>query len=140
MYTALVLWLLIALPTNISCFASLSWVGLVKSLVIIFPTLNCLNLDATDQKVLQLYPIKLQHIYSCQSSHSFLDKMYSMSSAESLVKFIRSPRTYLLPPHPMLPCKVCVVGPPLCGKTSLANMIAEKYDAMVSTRCIQCLY
>ena len=64
---------------------------------------------------------------------SFMDKMYSMSSPESLVKFVRSPRTYLVPPHPMLPCKVCVLGPPLAGKTILANMIAEKYDAIVST-------
>lgn len=64
---------------------------------------------------------------------SFMDKMYSMSSPESLVKFVRSPRTYLVPPHPMLPCKVCVLGLPLSGKTTLANLIAEKYDAIVSS-------
>lgn len=63
---------------------------------------------------------------------SFMDKMYSMSSPESLMKFVRSPRTYLVPPHPMLPCKVCMLGPPLSGKTTLAHLIAEKYDAIVS--------
>lgn len=61
-----------------------------------------------------------------------MDKMYSMSSAESLVKFVRCPRKYLVPPHPLLPCKVCVLGPPLSGKSTLANLIAEKYDAIVS--------
>jgi len=76
----------------------------------------------------------------------FMDKMYSMSSPESLVKFVRSPRKYLVPPHPMLPCKVCVLGPPLSGKTTLANLIAEIYGATVSiaslgTRCnIHLLY
>ena len=61
-----------------------------------------------------------------------MDKMYSMSSAESLVKFVRCPRKYLVPPHLLLPCKVCVLGPPLSGKSTLANLIAEKYDAIVS--------
>ena len=63
---------------------------------------------------------------------SFMDKMYSMSSAESLIKFVRCPRKYLVPPHPLLPCKVCVLGPPLSGKSTLTNLIAEKYDATVS--------
>ena len=64
---------------------------------------------------------------------SFMDKMYCMSSAKSLVSFVRNPRTYLVPPHPLLPCKVCVLGPPLSGKSTLANLIAEKYDAVVSS-------
>lgn len=63
---------------------------------------------------------------------SFLDKMYSMSSPEALVQFTRNPRAYLLPPHPRIPCKVCVVGPPTSGKSTLAKMVAEKYNAMVS--------
>ena len=58
--------------------------------------------------------------------------MYSMSSAEVLGQFIRSPQTYLLPPNPLIPCKVCVVGPPTSGKSTLSGMIAEKYNAMVS--------
>lgn len=66
-------------------------------------------------------------VYTC----SFLDKMYSMSSPEALVQFTRNPRAYLLPPHPSIPCKVCVVGPPTSGKSTLVRMVAEKYNAMV---------
>ena len=67
---------------------------------------------------------------------SFLDKMYSLSSAEALVQFTRNPRAYLLPPQPRIPCKVCVVGPPTSGKTSLARAVAEKYNATVSKRSL----
>ena len=61
----------------------------------------------------------------------FLDKMYCLSSSEALVQFTRNPRAYLLPPHPRIPCKVCIIGPPTSGKTSLAEMIAQHYNAMV---------
>lgn len=62
-----------------------------------------------------------------------MDKMYCLSSAEALEKFIRSPRTYLLPPHPLVPCKLCVVGPPTSGKSALAQGLANHYKATVST-------
>ena len=62
----------------------------------------------------------------------YLDKMYSLSSAEALKEFIRNPRPYLLPPLPKTPCKICVLGPPTSGKSTLAKQLAEHYDAMVS--------
>ena len=62
----------------------------------------------------------------------FLDKMYSMSSAEALVQFMTNPRVYLKPPNPKIPCKVCVLGPPISGKSTLAKAISSKYNAMVN--------
>ena len=58
--------------------------------------------------------------------------MYSLSSADALTAFIRSPRTYLLPPSPRIPCKICILGPPTSGKTTLAQRLAEHYKAMVN--------
>ncbi|XP_071997899.1 adenylate kinase 9 isoform X2 [Engystomops pustulosus] len=62
---------------------------------------------------------------------SFLDKMYVLSSEESLMKFIQNPRPYLLPPMPLPPCKVAVLGPKFSGKTTLCNLIANKYSGKV---------
>lgn len=67
--------------------------------------------------------------------HRFLDKMYSMSSVEALEKFLMNPRIFLKPPNPQIPCKICVVGPPLSGKSTLARGIASNYNAMVN-ECI----
>ncbi|CAI8010883.1 Adenylate kinase 9 [Geodia barretti] len=64
-------------------------------------------------------------------SVGFLDKVYCLSSSEALVQFTRNPRAYLLPPQPRIPCKVCIIGPPTSGKTSLAEMIAQHYNATV---------
>ena len=61
----------------------------------------------------------------------FLDKMYSMSSDEAFKEFILSPRTFLLPPFPRIPCKICVLGPPTSGKSTMSKMLSEHYDAMV---------
>ena len=57
--------------------------------------------------------------------------MYSLSSAGALTAFIQSPRTYLLQPSPRIPCKICILGPPTSGKTTLAQGLAERYKAMV---------
>ena len=65
-------------------------------------------------------------------SPRFLDKMYSMSTAEALTQFMTNPRPYLKPPNPQIPCKVCVLGPPISGKSTLAKALASKYNAMVS--------
>ncbi|XP_072264855.1 adenylate kinase 9 isoform X2 [Pyxicephalus adspersus] len=62
---------------------------------------------------------------------SFLDKMYLMSSEESLKKFMQNPRPFLLPPMPMPPCKVAVMGPKSSGKTTICNLLAEKYSGKV---------
>lgn len=58
--------------------------------------------------------------------------MYCLSSLDALMDFIRSPRSYLLPPHPQVPTKICILGPPASGKTTLAQAIAEYYHAQVS--------
>lgn len=66
--------------------------------------------------------------------------MYSLSSEEALNDFVSAPRDFLLPPNPKIPCKVCIVGPPLSGKSTLVKSIADKYDAMVSIQCTYELY
>ncbi|XP_064026093.1 adenylate kinase 9 [Pogoniulus pusillus] len=62
---------------------------------------------------------------------SFLGKMYVLSSPEALKTFTSNPRPYLLPPMPLPPCKVMVFGPPLSGRTTICNLIAEKYKGKV---------
>lgn len=62
---------------------------------------------------------------------SFLDKIYLLSSMESMDKFLRNPRPYLLRPNPKPTCKISVLGLPKSGKTSLCYLLAEKYKAKV---------
>ncbi|MGH0164644.1 UNVERIFIED_CONTAM: hypothetical protein FKN15_057830 [Acipenser sinensis] len=77
--------------------------------------------------------LKQGHIIMGKPNFSvgFLDKIYVLSTQEALDKFMSNPRPYLLPPMPRPPCKVVVVGPPSSGKTTLCNLIAEKYGAKV---------
>ncbi|NWV23991.1 KAD9 kinase, partial [Origma solitaria] len=62
---------------------------------------------------------------------SFLGKMYVLSSEEALKKFMLNPRPYLLPPMPVPPCKVFVFGPPLSGRTTMCDVIAQNYKGKV---------
>ncbi|NWS71434.1 KAD9 kinase, partial [Crotophaga sulcirostris] len=62
---------------------------------------------------------------------SFLGKMYILSSPEALKTFMLNPRPYLLPPMPLPPCKVLVFGPPFSGRTTICNLIANKYKGKV---------
>ncbi|NXP56385.1 KAD9 kinase, partial [Heliornis fulica] len=62
---------------------------------------------------------------------SFLGKMYLLSSLEALKTFMLNPRPYLLPPMPLPPCKVLVFGPPFSGRTTICNLIADKYKGKV---------
>ncbi|XP_014663121.1 PREDICTED: adenylate kinase 9-like [Priapulus caudatus] len=66
-----------------------------------------------------------------QFAVSFLDKMYMLSSKEAVERFTENPRYYLLPPNPRIPCKICVLGPPLSGKSTLCEKLAQHYDAVV---------
>ncbi|XP_006881284.1 PREDICTED: adenylate kinase 9 [Elephantulus edwardii] len=68
---------------------------------------------------------------SSDLSVSFLGKMYCLSSEAALKTFLLNPRPYLLPPMPIPPCKVFVFGPQYSGKTTLCNLIAEKYKGQV---------
>ncbi|XP_034265034.1 adenylate kinase 9 isoform X2 [Pantherophis guttatus] len=62
---------------------------------------------------------------------SFLGKMYLLSSEEALKLFMLNPRSYLLPPMPLPPCKVLILGPPLSGKTTLCELLANHYQGKV---------
>ncbi|KAM6280202.1 adenylate kinase 9 [Porphyrio hochstetteri] len=62
---------------------------------------------------------------------SFLGKMYLLSSPKALKTFMLNPRPYLLPPMPLPPCKVLVFGPPFSGRTTICNLIADKYKGKV---------
>ncbi|KAM3861101.1 LOW QUALITY PROTEIN: adenylate kinase 9-like [Diretmus argenteus] len=61
----------------------------------------------------------------------FLDKMYILSSQEAYRKFVMAPRQYLLPPMPMPPCKLSIIGPPQAGKSTLCKLLAQHYGALV---------
>ncbi|XP_007939049.1 adenylate kinase 9 [Orycteropus afer afer] len=77
--------------------------------------------------------LKEGNIYSglADFSVSFLGKMYCLSSEEALKAFSLNPRPYLLPPMPAPPCKLCIFGPQCSGKTTLSNLLAEKYKGQV---------
>ncbi|XP_054857615.1 adenylate kinase 9 isoform X2 [Eublepharis macularius] len=62
---------------------------------------------------------------------SFLGKMYTLSSEEALKTFMLNPRPFLLPPMPLPPCKVIVIGPPFSGRSTLCNAIANYYTGKV---------
>lgn len=63
--------------------------------------------------------------------YRFLDKIYVMSSPDAMEKFLKNPRPFLISPQPRPPCKLCVVGPPLSGKTSNCHLLAQKFNARV---------
>ena len=65
-----------------------------------------------------------------QFSVAFLDKVYCLSSQRAVQLFLRCPRKFLLPPQPMLPCKLAIVGPPLSGVSSLAAELSKYTDAI----------
>ena len=54
-----------------------------------------------------------------------------MSGPEQMELFLKNPRPYLISPQPRPPCKLCVTGPPLSGKTTMAFMLAQKFNARV---------
>ncbi len=56
-----------------------------------------------------------------------------MANEQCLRKFIKNPREYLRQPNPKIPCKLCIIGGSRTGKTTLAKMLAKKYDAKVGS-------
>ena len=96
------------------------------------PTVNCcIHLVVPNHtwkiKVIRrpLFTLRFFHL------SSFLDKLYVMSSNEALAHFMRNPRLYLAPHLPRPPCKVCVLGPPHSGKTTVSRLVAQRYNAKV---------
>ncbi|XP_014328191.1 adenylate kinase 9 isoform X2 [Xiphophorus maculatus] len=61
----------------------------------------------------------------------FQDKLYILSSQDAYQKFITNPRRYLLPPMPRPPCKVCIIGSSLAGKSTMCSLLAQHYGALV---------
>ncbi|XP_032441534.1 adenylate kinase 9 isoform X1 [Xiphophorus hellerii] len=61
----------------------------------------------------------------------FQDKLYILSSQDAYQKFITNPRKYLLPPMPRPPCKVCIIGSSLAGKSTMCSLLAQHYGALV---------
>jgi len=45
--------------------------------------------------------------------------------------FLKNPREYLKAPLPRSPCKICIIGAGLTGKTMLATLLAKKYNGKV---------
>ena len=62
---------------------------------------------------------------------SFLDKIYLMVDELALKAFLKNPRPYLKLPQPRAPCKLSVLGSRYTGKTTLAALLAKKYNARV---------
>uniref|UniRef100_A0A8C5I2P8 Uncharacterized protein n=1 Tax=Gouania willdenowi TaxID=441366 RepID=A0A8C5I2P8_GOUWI len=61
----------------------------------------------------------------------FQDKFYILSSQEAYQKFVTNPRRYLLPPMPRPHCKVSIIGPPLSGKSTISQLLAQHYSAVL---------
>ena len=60
--------------------------------------------------------------------------MYFLSSGQAMSKFLKNPRKYVLPPQPRPPCKLCITGPPCSGKSTIAHLLAQKYNSTVRIR------
>ncbi|CAF2033300.1 unnamed protein product [Rotaria magnacalcarata] len=59
----------------------------------------------------------------------FMDKIFVLSSKESLKEFQKNPRRYIM--QPRAPCKLFLYGPRASGVEQLAQEIAKKYNATV---------
>lgn len=59
-----------------------------------------------------------------------MDKIFVLSSKESLKEFQKNPRRYIM--QPRSPCKIFIYGPRASGAEQLAQDLAKKYGATVS--------
>lgn len=75
--------------------------------------------------------LQITCVISYQPLYSFQDKLYILSSEDAYQKFVTNPRRYLLPPMPKPPCRVCIIGPPQAGKSTLCQLLAQHYNALV---------
>jgi SpoVK/Ycf46/Vps4 family AAA+-type ATPase len=67
-----------------------------------------------------------------------MDKIFVLSSKESLKEFQKNPRRYISQPRP--PCKLLLYGPRASGAEQLAQDIAKKYNATVSQKIRENIY
>ncbi|GJQ85313.1 hypothetical protein Trydic_g12627 [Trypoxylus dichotomus] len=61
----------------------------------------------------------------------FLNHVYFLSDELSLMKFMRNPRPYLLPPYPRPSCKIMIIGPNSSGKSVVAKCLALLLNGQV---------
>lgn len=96
------------------------------------PTVNCCIHLVVPNHTWKI-KVFLRPLFTLRFFHlsSFLDKLYVMSSNEALAHFMRNPRLYLAPHLPRPPCKLCVLGPPHSGKTTVSQLVAQRYNAKV---------
>lgn len=62
--------------------------------------------------------------------------IYFLAGEEALSAFLHDPSKYLAQDlrTPLLPLRISIIGPPKCGKTTLANRFAKTYGMKVITR------
>eukprot|EP01135_Chromosphaera_perkinsii_P003290 Nk52_evm65s239 gene=Nk52_evmTU65s239 len=63
-------------------------------------------------------------------SVGYLGKLFLMSSSENKEKFLKNPKMYLST-DPRFECKLWVVGPPMSGKTTQAELLSEHYNVPI---------
>ena len=58
--------------------------------------------------------------------------IYFLSSKKARAKFMQNPLKYLKQPTPysVVPFKLSIIGPPKCGKTTLANRFVKEYNCV----------
>ena len=62
--------------------------------------------------------------------------IYFLAGEEALSAFLNNPSKYLMQDvhPPLLPLRISIIGPPKCGKTTLANRFSKTYGLKVITR------
>ncbi|XP_018339870.1 PREDICTED: adenylate kinase 9-like [Trachymyrmex septentrionalis] len=62
--------------------------------------------------------------------------IYFLAGEEALSAFVNNPSKYLMQDvhPPLLPLRISIIGPPKCGKTTLANRFSKTYGLKVITR------
>ncbi|XP_018369971.1 PREDICTED: adenylate kinase 9-like [Trachymyrmex cornetzi] len=62
--------------------------------------------------------------------------IYFLAGEEALSAFLNNPSKYLVQDvhPPLLPLRISIIGPPKCGKTTLANRFSKTYGLKVITR------
>lgn len=70
-----------------------------------------------------------ENLFTFAFLFSFMDKIFVLSSKDSLKEFQKNPRRYVT--QLRSPCKLFLYGPRLSGVEQLAQDLAKKYGATV---------